>query len=73
MFSIKKYSELCITMLENLRRLGKFCKIRNISDSDIFPAKAPRTLSSDKFFFFFFAPFAALREIIRNSVAASPR
>src|SRR5262245_57254442 len=38
-------------MLENLRGLGKFSKIRNILDSDISPAKAPRTLSSDKYFF----------------------
>jgi hypothetical protein len=57
-------------MLENLRGLGKFSNIRNISDSDISPAKAPRTLSSDKYFLFF---FASLREIIRNSVAALPR
>src|SRR5262245_31284516 len=69
------------TMLQNLRGSGEFSKIRNILDSDIPPAKAPRTLSSDKYFFFFFAVFAslrprsghALREIIRNSVAASPR
>src|SRR5215470_20038346 len=69
------------TMLESLRGLGEFSKIRNISDSDIPPAKAPRTLSSDNYFFFFFAAFAslrprsghALREIIRNSVAALPR
>src|SRR5262249_7072637 len=61
------------TILESLRGLGEFSKIRNISDSDIPPAKAPRTLSSDKYFFFFFAAFASLREIIRNSVAASPR
>jgi hypothetical protein len=68
-------------MLENLRGLGKFSNIRNISDSDISPAKAPRTLSSDKYFLFFFAApstalrtcFASLREIIRNSVAALPR
>src|SRR5215470_8881829 len=61
------------TMLESLRGLGEFSKIRNISDSDIPPAKAPRTLSSDQYFFFFFAAFASLREIIRNSVAASTR
>jgi hypothetical protein len=60
-------------MLENLRGLGKSSNIRNISDSEISPAKAPRTLSSDKYFFFFFAAFASLREIIRDSVAASPR
>jgi hypothetical protein len=59
-------------MLEKLRGLGKFSKIRNISDSDIPPAKAPRTLSSDKYFFLF-AAFASLREVIRNSVAASLR
>jgi hypothetical protein len=53
--------------------LGKSSNVRNISDSDISPAKAPRTLSSDKYFFFFFAAFASLREIIRDSVAASPR
>src|SRR5262249_43137922 len=46
-------------MLEKLRGLGKFSKIRNISDSDIPPAEAPRTLSSDKYFFF--AAFASLR------------
>ena len=65
------------TMLEKLRGLGTFSKIRNMSDSDIPPAKhvlrlvegAPRTLSSDKYFFLF-AAFASLREIIRNSVAA---
>src|SRR5262249_59506388 len=74
-YIIKKYfelGELCTTMLENLRGLGKFSKIRNTSDSDIPPAKAPRTLSSDKYFFLF-AAFASLREIIRNSVAASLR
>jgi hypothetical protein len=75
-FLTKKFSELCelcTTLLENLRGLGKFSNIRNISDSDISPAKAPRTLSSDKYFLFFFVAFASLREIIRNSVAASPR
>jgi hypothetical protein len=52
-----------------------------MSDSDIPPAKAQSTLSSDKYFFFFFAPFAslrlrsghALREIFRDLVAALPR
>jgi ABC-type nitrate/sulfonate/bicarbonate transport system substrate-binding protein len=61
------------TMLENLRALGKSSNVRNISDSGISPAKAPRTLSSDKYFLFFFAAFASLREIIRDSVAASLR
>jgi hypothetical protein len=68
-------------MLENLRGLGKSSNVRKISDSDISPAKhvlsnvegAPRALSSDKYFFFFFAAFASLREIIRDSVAASLR
>jgi hypothetical protein len=69
---INLFSELRTTMLENLRGLGEFSRIRNISDSDIPPAKAPRTLSSDKYFLFFFAAFASLREIIRNSVGASP-
>src|SRR5262249_28174738 len=67
-------------MLEKLPGLGKFFKVRNISDSDFPFAKhvlslvegAPRTLSSDKYFFLF-AAFASLREIIRNSVAALPR
>src|SRR5262245_2718624 len=57
-------------MLDKLRGLGKFSEIRNISDSDIPPAKAPRTLSWDKYLFLF-AAFASLREIIRNSGAAS--
>jgi hypothetical protein len=57
-------------MVDNLPCSRKFSKVRNISDSDILPAKAPRRLSSDKYFFFFFAAFASLREIIRNSVAA---
>jgi hypothetical protein len=70
---INLFSEFRTAMLEHLRGLGEFSKIRNISDSDIPPAKAPRTLSSDEYFFFFFAAFASLREIIRNSVAASPR
>ena len=74
-----KYLNLRTIMLEILPGLGKFSKIRNMSDSDIPPAEGPRTLSSDKYFFFA-APstllrtcFASLREIIRNSVAASPR
>src|SRR5262245_15309138 len=69
---IRIFFSLRTTMLEKLRGLGKFSKIRNISDSDIPPAKVPRTLSSDKYFFLF-AAFASLREIIRNSVAASLR
>jgi hypothetical protein len=44
-----------------------------MSDSDIPPAKARRTPSSDKYFFFFFAAFASLREIFRDLVAALPR
>jgi hypothetical protein len=52
-----------------------------MSDSDMAPAKAQRTPSSDKYFFFFFAPFAflrrcsghALQEIFRDVVAALPR
>ena len=68
-------------MLENLRGLGEFSKIRNISDSDIPPAEAPRTLSSDKYVVFFFAAFASLRrrwacfagEILILLVSASPR
>jgi hypothetical protein len=49
-----------------------------MSDSDIPPAKAQSTPSSDKYFFFFFAPLRlrsghALREIFRDLVAALPR
>jgi multidrug efflux system outer membrane protein len=62
-----------ISMLKNLRGLGKSSNVRSISDSEISPAKAPRTLSSDKYFPFFFAACASLREIIRDLVAASPR
>src|SRR5262249_56057386 len=45
------------------------CNIAKCGDWELRPAKAPRTLSSDKYFFLF-AAFASLREIIRNSVAA---
>jgi hypothetical protein len=72
LFPCEVWEKACTTMLDSLRGLGKFSKIRNISDSDIPPAKAPRTPSSDKYFFFFFAAVASLREIIRDSVAASP-
>jgi hypothetical protein len=52
-------------MLESFRLLRKSSDISNISDSDISPAKARSTPSSDKYYFSFFAAFASLREISR--------
>jgi hypothetical protein len=59
------------------KKISEFFDIGNIPEADICPAKhvlsvvegALRTPSSEVFHFFF-AAFASLREIFRNSVAA---
>jgi hypothetical protein len=45
--------------------LRNVSNISEISNSDISPAKARRTPSSDKYYFFVLAAFASLREIFR--------